>query len=187
MLVMVASVNQVRPMSIVQPTNLDQEMLGMALDEARNAIAQGKAGVGAVLYWRSEILAKGHNQSVETGNSIEHAEMVVLREAGPRLAKMTEAELAECTMYTSLEPCLMCLSAISYSGLKRVAYSALVEDADPESMVVQGITTDQINDCLVQGPLELVPGVRREEGKEVLVLMGKASDSIAEPATAKLV
>lgn len=145
-----------------------------ALIEARTAIANGEAGVAALLLWRDEIIAIDRNRCDE-GDLTAHAEMVVLRQAAQRLNQMSEEEKADLTIYTTLEPCLMCLSAISFVGIKRVVYSALNKDGTEEVWIARGITTEQINNLLVRGPLELVPGVRREEGKELLVLMGKAS------------
>ncbi len=143
------------------------------LEEARRAIANGKIGVASLLLWRDEIIAIAHNLCIETGDLTAHAEMVVLRQAAERLNQMSEADKADLILYTTLEPCLMCLSAISFVGIKRVVYSALIQDSSPEDQVARGITTEQINKLLVRGSLELVPGVKREEGKELLALMGK--------------
>ncbi|WP_218082130.1 nucleoside deaminase [Anthocerotibacter panamensis] len=165
-------------MSIEAPTLRDIAMVKLALEEARQALAHGKAGVGAVLVLGEEILARGHNMSVETGDQTAHAEMVVLQMAARRLAQLTDAQKAQLAIYTSLEPCLMCFSALAHTGVKRIAYSALIEDADEESMVVRGLTSDQINDHLMSGPAVLIPGVCREAGQEIMALMGKGGDGL---------
>ncbi|HZU69703.1 MAG TPA: hypothetical protein VFA09_20685 [Ktedonobacteraceae bacterium] len=67
----------------------------------------------------------------------------------------------------------MCILAISFVGIRRVVYSALCEDANEEEMMVRGVTCRTINDLLTRGPLELVPGVRCDEGRELLARMGK--------------
>ena len=103
--------------------------------------------------------------------------MVVLRECAERLNKMSTEEKGELTLYSTLEPCLMCLSAISFVGIKRVAYAALAEDANQEEMLARGITAPRINDLLTRGPLELVPGVSRAEGRALLAKMGKLASS----------
>jgi tRNA(adenine34) deaminase len=156
------------------PTTKDEEMMEKALNEARTAIANGGVGIGALLLWRDEILAIDHNRCDE-GDLTAHAEMVALRIAGQRLHQMSESDKADLTLYTTLEPCLMCLSAISFVGIKRVVYSALNQDGTEDIWIARGITTEQINNLLVRGPLELVPGVKHSEGKELLVLMGKSS------------
>ena len=86
---------------------------------------------------------------------------------------MSAEDKAALILYTTLEPCLMCLAAISFVGIKRVIYSALAEDANAEEMVARGISAETINDLLTRGPFELVSGVRREEGRELLAQMGK--------------
>lgn len=162
-------------MSIKQPTTQDEAMMQKVLEEARRAIANDKIGVASLLRWHDEIIAIAHNQYIETDDLTAHAEMVVLRQAAARLNQMSEADKADLTLYTTLEPCLMCLSAISFVGIKRVVYSALIADSSPEDQVAWGITTEEINNRLVRGSIELVPGVKREEGKELLALMGKRS------------
>jgi len=160
--------------SIGKPTAKDEEMIEKAIAEAQAAINDGKAGVGALLLWQDEILAIAHNMHIETGDITAHAEMVVLRKAAKRLDQMSDAEKADLKLYSTLEPCLMCLSAISFVGIKRVVYSALTKDAKAEDMVAKGITADIINPLLTRGQLELIPGVKREQGIDLLTQMGKA-------------
>ncbi|GCE45939.1 tRNA(adenine34) deaminase [Thermosporothrix hazakensis] len=65
----------------------------------------------------------------------------------------------------------MCFAALSFVG--GVVYAALNEDGKEEIAIARGITLEQLNPLLIRGPVELVPGVRREEGRELLALMGK--------------
>ena len=162
-------------MSIKPPTAKDEEMMAKAIALAQAAIDSGGAGVAALLLWGDEILALNRNLCMETGDLTAHAEMVVMREAALRLNQMTEQEKASVTLYTTLEPCLLCTAAISFVGIKRVVYSALTEDANEEQIIAKGMTIDKINHLLTRGPLELVPGVKREEGKDLLKQMGKES------------
>ena len=67
----------------------------------------------------------------------------------------------------------MCLSAISFVGIKRVVYAALAEDANAEELIARGLTAETLNPLLTRGPLELLPGVLRAEGRELLARMGK--------------
>jgi len=104
-----------------------------------------------------------------------HGEMTVLRQAARRLSQMSAEEKEDLSIYVTLEPCLMCLSAISFVGIRRVVYSALAEDANEEQWVARGISIDKLNSSLVRGPLELVAGVKREAGKAILARMNKRS------------
>jgi tRNA(adenine34) deaminase len=160
-------------MSINRPAPKDEAMMEKCIAEAQTAVASGKVGVAALILWHDNILALSHNMYVETGDMTAHAEMVVLHNATQRLNQMSAEEKAEVTLYTTLEPCLMCLSAISFVGIKRVVYAALAEDANQEELIVRGITAPTVNDRLTRGPLELVPGVLREEGRALLAKMGK--------------
>lgn len=163
--------------AIAQLAAKDEKMMDKAIAEAQTAINNGKAGVGALLLWQDEILALAHNMHVETGDITAHAEMVVLREAAQHLNRMTDEEKADLTLYTTLEPCLMCLSAISFVGIKRVVYAALATDAVPFDLVAKGITAEKINPLLTRGEIELVPGVKREAGRNLLAQMEKLVSS----------
>lgn len=160
-------------MSIGKPTPKDEQMIEQAIAIAQAAIDNGKAGVGAILLWQDEIVAKSHNMYEETGDITAHAEMVVLQKAAKRLDQMTNEDLAKLTLYTTLEPCLMCLSAISFVGIKRVVYSAIATDANEEELIAKGITAVEISPLLTRGEIELVPGVKREAGISLLAQMGK--------------
>ena len=89
------------------------------------------------------------------------------------LNALSTEEKAHLTLYVTLEPCLICLSAISFVGIKRVVYAALAEDANAEELIARGLTAEQLNPLLTRGPLELVPGVLRAEGRGLLARMGK--------------
>lgn len=158
-------------MSIGKPTPKDEQMI-QAIAIAQAAIDNGKAGVGAILLWQDEIIAN-HNMYEETGDITAHAEMVVLQKAAKRLDMMTNEDKAKIILYTTLEPCLMCLSAISFVGIKRVVYSAIATDANEEELVAKGITAIEINPLLTRGEIELVPAVKREAGISLLAQMGK--------------
>jgi tRNA(adenine34) deaminase len=156
-----------------EPTAQDRAMMEKAIHEAHRAIDAGKAGVAALLLWHDESVALDHNQYVETGDLTAHAEMVVLHSAAALLNTLSTEEKAHLTLYVTLEPCLMCLSAISFVGIKRVVYAALAEDANAEELIARGLTAEQLNPLLTRGQLELVPGVLRAEGRELLARMGK--------------
>lgn len=167
-------------MGAVTPTETDVRMIDMALDEARRAIDEGGAGVAAVVAQGDEVLLVARNRIDETGDMTAHAEMVALRELAGRLREMGDDERHALTLYVTLEPCLMCASAISFVGIRRVVYAALAEDMNEEELIVQGLTLPVVNGRFVRGPLELVPGVGRAAGQELIRRMGKEPGTPAD-------
>jgi tRNA(adenine34) deaminase len=151
----------------------DIRRIRQALRMAEEAIRRGGAGVAAILARGDEIFAAGCDTIPETGDLTSHAEMVVLRTAGRRLQALPAASRREVTLYCTLEPCLMCFAALSFVGIRRAVYSALSEDANVEQVIVEGLSIAEANRRLRRGPLVLVPGVCRDEGRELLRRMGK--------------
>jgi tRNA(Arg) A34 adenosine deaminase TadA len=97
--------------------------MALALAEAERAAARGEVPVGAVLVeaQSGEVLAAAHNRVEELNDPTAHAEMLVLRAAGERLAT---PRLVGCDLYVTLEPCAMCAAAASFARLRRVYFGA---------------------------------------------------------------
>ena len=81
---------------------------------------------GAVVVRKGRIVGRGWNQVTSTNDPTAHAEVVAIREACRRLKTF---QLADCNLYTSCEPCPMCLSAIYWARLRRVFYASTRKDA----------------------------------------------------------
>lgn len=162
-------------MSIGTPTTRDTEMMEKTLAEARRALAQGSAGIAALLLWDTQILALTQNAYYETGDLTAHAEMTAFRQAASRLNAMSQEQRGQVVLYCSLEPCLLCFAAASYVGIRRIVFSALYEDGLEELQIARHLPLEHLNSLLIRGPIELVPGVKREEGRALLALMGKAN------------
>jgi tRNA(adenine34) deaminase len=166
-----------------KPSKRDIELMERVLREARTDLAYGGAGVAALLASPEQIIAVAYNTIQETGDLTNHAEMVLLRGVGRELQEMDDQNRHRLTLYVTLEPCLMCSAALSFSGLKRIAYAALAEDANSEEMIVRDLTLPKINQRLVRGPFTLLPGVRRTEGQDLLRRMNKAAGAPADIKT----
>ena len=96
--------------------------MAMALDEAKMAAARGEVPVGAVLVDADgAVLARDGNRIVERRDPTAHAEMLVLRVGA---AAMNNERLLGTTLYVSLEPCAMCVGAISMARVARVVFAA---------------------------------------------------------------
>jgi cytosine/creatinine deaminase len=92
------------------------EFLQAALEEARQGLAEGGIPIGAILVHSGGILGRGHNQRVQRGSAVLHAEMDALERAGRLAAPVYRAS----TLYTTLSPCAMCSGAILLYGIRRV-------------------------------------------------------------------
>ncbi|BBL76292.1 tRNA adenosine(34) deaminase TadA [Methylomagnum ishizawai] len=108
----------------------DEGWMRHALALAEQARALGEVPVGAVLVKDGAILAEGWNRPISTHDPTAHAEIVALREAGARVGNY---RLVDTTLYVTLEPCVMCMGAISQARVKRLVYAA----TDPKRGAVE--------------------------------------------------
>lgn len=109
----------------------DEYYMHRALDQAREGLAAGEVPVGAVVVDASgEIIGAGYNAPVSGHDPSAHAEIRALRDAGARLGNY---RLDGCSLYVTLEPCLMCTGAIIHARLARVVYGA----AEPRTGMVE--------------------------------------------------
>lgn len=99
----------------------DAKYMKIALDEAKEAMALDEIPVGAVLVKNNLIIAKGRNTRELENNTLGHAEINVIKEANRILNTW---DLSGCTLYVSLEPCLMCSGAIKESRISKIVYGA---------------------------------------------------------------
>jgi len=103
----------------------DERYMGLALDEARRALAAGEVPVGAVVVLGDHIVGSGHNMPLSLNDPTAHAEIIALRHAG---ARARNYRLTGATLYVTVEPCAMCCGAAIHARLARLVYGA----ADPK-------------------------------------------------------
>lgn len=106
-----------------------EDYMKEALDLARKALLKGEVPVGAIIVLNNKIIGRGYNQSIATNDPSAHAEVVALRDAGNTCKNY---RLNKATIYTTLEPCLMCTGALIHSRIKDVIFST----RDPKSGVI---------------------------------------------------
>jgi tRNA(adenine34) deaminase len=99
----------------------DAAFMNAALAQARAAGASGEVPVGAVLVRGEEIIAAGHNAPIASHDPTAHAEITVLRAAGRLLGSY---RLTDTTLYVTLEPCVMCASAVVHARVRRLVFGA---------------------------------------------------------------
>lgn len=96
----------------------------MALDEAKTAAARDEVPVGAVVVAGGRVIARGHNLTETLTDVTAHAEMQAITSAA---ATLGGKYLTDCTLYVTVEPCLMCAGALGWSQVGRVVYGAADE------------------------------------------------------------
>jgi len=98
-----------------------------AIELAEKGMTEGYGGpFGAVVVKDGEIIGEGYNSVIRNSDPTAHAEILAIRNACENLGTF---ELKDCTIYTSCEPCPMCLGAIYWARFKKVVYAAKKEDA----------------------------------------------------------
>lgn len=104
------------------------KFMEMAKECAQHGVSHNEGGpFGAVIVDKvGNIIAKGNNMVLANNDPTAHAEVTVIREACKKLGTY---DLSGCTLYTSCEPCPMCLSAIIWANIKEVYYACTREDA----------------------------------------------------------
>lgn len=128
----------------------DTYYMKQALAEARQAAERGEVPVGAVVVCKDRIIARAHNLTETLTDITAHAEMQAITAAASALGGKY---LNECTLYVTVEPCVMCAGAIGWSQLKRLVFGAeddkrgyrryAPQALHPKTEVVQGVMADE--------------------------------------------
>ena len=98
----------------------DLKFLREALKEAKKAFELGEVPIGAVIVRDGEIVARAFNRKEFLQDPTAHAEVLAIREAS---RKLNSWRLTDCTLYSTVEPCIMCCGVIIQARIKRVVYS----------------------------------------------------------------
>lgn len=129
----------------------DTRFMRLALAEARLAAAEGEIPIGAVVVCGGRVVGRGHNLTERLSDVTAHAEMQAITAAAQTLGGKY---LTDCTLYVTVEPCLMCAGAIAWSQLRRIVYGApdekrgystLTYDTPfhPRAEVIAGVLADE--------------------------------------------
>ncbi len=128
----------------------DERFMNMALDEARAALAQDEIPIGAVVVADGMVIGRGHNLTETLHDVTAHAEMQAITAAEVYLGGKY---LNRCTLYVTVEPCVMCAGAIAWSQLGRLVFGAkdekrgyqryAPEALHPKTTVVSGVLEEE--------------------------------------------
>jgi tRNA(adenine34) deaminase len=97
----------------------DEYFMRQALAEARLALAEGEVPIGAVVVLENTIIGRGHNQTERLRDVTAHAEMLALSAAANFLGNKY---LSACTLYVTVEPCVMCAGASAWAQVRQLIY-----------------------------------------------------------------
>ncbi len=119
------------------------EFMKAAIEEAKKGLAEGGIPIGSVLVIDGKIVGRGHNQRVQQGSAILHAEMAALEDAG----RLTAKEYQRAVIYSTLSPCDMCSGAILLYKIPKVVIGENVTFKGPEEYVrSRGVEVEVLND-----------------------------------------
>ncbi|MEW6591617.1 MAG: tRNA adenosine(34) deaminase TadA [Pseudomonadota bacterium] len=127
----------------------DEDYMRQALDLARLGAEAGEVPVGALVVCGGEVVGRGYNQPISSHDPTAHAEVVALRDAAGRVGNY---RLVGCTLYVTMEPCVMCAGAIFHSRVARVVYGAKEYKTGAHGSIVDIFAEPKLNfHCEVTG------------------------------------
>ncbi|WP_423363580.1 nucleoside deaminase [Mycoplasma sp. P36-A1] len=134
----------------------DLYYMNEALKEAKIAFEKDEVPVGAVIVYNNKIIARAHNTNFSSKNSLNHAEINAIDQACKYL---NTSDLSACSIYVSLEPCMMCHGALINAKIKRVYFGAF--DLKKGSIISNQFFKDDKK-------IHWTPGLLQEEAKSLL-------------------
>ena len=135
--------------------NPDEHFMRQAYNEAHMAFDEDEIPVGAVVVSGDRIIARAHNNTERLHDVTAHAEMLALTAAANLLGAKY---LSDCTLYVTLEPCVMCAGAIGWTQIGRVVYGA----SDPK----RGF--ERLGRAMLHPKTVVASGVLKEECEEIM-------------------
>ena len=104
---------------------MDHYYMEIALKEAKKALKHNEVPVGAVIVKNNKIISKAYNKREKARDVTKHAEIIAISKA---CKKLKNWRLEDCTIYITMEPCMMCCGAIEQSRISKVVYGAANEN-----------------------------------------------------------
>jgi tRNA(adenine34) deaminase len=137
------------------PVLSDEYFMNEALKEAQKAFELEEVPVGAVVVNQNRIIARGHNMTQQLNDVTAHAEMIAITSASNYLGAKY---LVDCTLFVTLEPCVMCASALKWAQLDKLVFAA----TDPK----EGFS--RLKEQILHKKTELIPGILEEQASLLL-------------------
>jgi tRNA(adenine34) deaminase len=138
----------------------DEYWMARALEMAQKAKYLGEIPVGCVIVHDDQLISEAYNEKEQNADSTAHAEVLAIQRASKKLERW---RLSGCTMYVTLEPCLMCLGAIIASRVDRLVYGALDKKAGAVESTYKFSETTHFNHYP-----KLTSGVLAEQSSQII-------------------
>jgi tRNA(adenine34) deaminase len=147
------------PSAVMAPLT-DDDAMQLALDQAAAAAVHGDVPIGAVVVRDGQVISARHNERELTGDPTAHAEVLAIRDAAKVVGHW---RLLDCTLYVTLEPCMMCAGALVNARIGRVVFGT----ADPKAGALVSLYQVCSDPRLNHRP-PVVAGVRADEAGRLL-------------------
>ena len=143
-----------------QPATGEADLMRLAIAKTREGIAAGQSPFGSVIVGRGgEVVASTHNTVWRDTDPTAHAEVNCLRVAARNLGSI---DLSGCTLYSTCEPCPMCLAAIHWAKVDRVVFGATIDDAADAGFAELHVAATTLAE-IGRSPLVVEGGLLRDE------------------------
>lgn len=139
----------------------DEDYMRIALELARLGAAVGEVPVGAVVVRDGEIIGRGYNAPISLNDPSAHAEIQAMRDAASNVGNY---RLVDCTLYVTLEPCVMCVGAMQHARIARLVFGARDPKTGACGSVINLIGESRLNHHLKQ----MTDGVLADECSRLL-------------------
>lgn len=139
---------------------LHNHYMRQALGEAKQALLEEEVPIGAIIVRGEQVIASAHNQREQLKDPTAHAEMIAITQAATAVGGW---RLEECTLYVTLEPCIMCSGAILQARIPLVVFGA----TDPKAGAVDSLF-HLLSDPRLNHRCQVIPGVMAAECGEIL-------------------
>lgn len=139
---------------------MDEKYMNIALEEAYKSYEKGDVPVGAIVVYKNEIIARAHNCKEQNKNAVEHAEILAISQA---CQKLSTWHLEECTIYVTLEPCLMCAGALIQSRIGKLVFAT-----ENEKFGYVGSISNVLNNKSNNHHPIIINGICKEKSQKLL-------------------
>ena len=138
----------------------DNYFMKQALIEAKKAYKIDEVPIGAVVVCNGEIIGRGYNKREKMQDPTAHAEIIAIKKAAK---KLKDWRLEECSIYVTVEPCIMCAGAIQKARIKKLVYGARSDKDGAFGTLIDVLQNEELNH-----QLEVVSGIMAKESKKLL-------------------